>query len=190
MIPFLDLKRINAHHGAEIRIAINRVLDSGWYVLGQEVEAFEREFAAYCDVGHCIGVANGLDALSLILRAYGIGEGDEVIVPTLTFVATANAGTAIVQGTVAGEEHDRGCDVVGLDPGWSHEGHHETTEMIIATARRNDSLGTRGRWLIFAGLCTVSLALALGFAAFGAYLTLLKKVGPGPSGFVGVATPV
>ena len=89
MIPFLDLKRINARHEAGIRAAIDRVLDSGWYILGDECNAFEAEFAAYCEARHCIGVANGLDALHLILRAYGIGEGDEVIVPAYSFVATA-----------------------------------------------------------------------------------------------------
>ncbi|RZL31993.1 MAG: DegT/DnrJ/EryC1/StrS family aminotransferase [Rubrivivax sp.] len=87
-IPFLDLKQLNAAHDQAIRAGINRVLDSGWYVLGAEVEAFEREFAAYCQAKHCIGVADGLDALSLILRAMGIGPGDEVIVPSNTFIAT------------------------------------------------------------------------------------------------------
>lgn len=87
-IPFLDLKRLNAAHDAEIRAGIARVIDSGWYILGAEVAAFEREFAAYCGVRHCIGVADGLAALHLILRAYGIGEGDEVIVPSNTFIAT------------------------------------------------------------------------------------------------------
>jgi dTDP-4-amino-4,6-dideoxygalactose transaminase len=63
-------------------------MDSGWYLLGSELEAFEAEFADYCGTGHCIGVANGLDALHLIVRAYGIGPGDEVIVPSNTFIAT------------------------------------------------------------------------------------------------------
>jgi dTDP-4-amino-4,6-dideoxygalactose transaminase len=88
VIPFLDLKRINAVHDTAIRAAMARVLDSGWYVLGEEVDAFEREFASYCEVSHCVGVANGLDALHLMLRACGIGEGDEVIVPSNTFIAT------------------------------------------------------------------------------------------------------
>ncbi len=64
------------------------MLASGGYVLGAEVEAFEREFAAYCEVEHCVGVGNGLEALHLILRAYGIGPGDEVIVPANTYIAT------------------------------------------------------------------------------------------------------
>lgn len=88
MIEFLNLKRVNAPHELAMREAIHRVIDSGWYVLGQETEAFEQEFAAYCGAAHCIGVANGLDALHLILRGYGIGAGDEVIVPSNTFIAT------------------------------------------------------------------------------------------------------
>lgn len=87
-LPFLDLQRINAPYGSAIRSGIERVLASGWYVLGDEVAAFENEFAAYCGSRHCVGVANGLDALHLILRAYGIGAGDEVIVPSNTFIAT------------------------------------------------------------------------------------------------------
>lgn len=87
-IPFLDLKRINARHEQELLQASARVLQSGWYILGSEVEAFEQEFAAYCGVQHCIGVANGLEALHLILRAWDIGPGDEVIVPSNTFIAS------------------------------------------------------------------------------------------------------
>ena len=88
MLEFLNLKKVNSPHEAAIREAMGRVLDSGWYILGHETETFETEFAAYCGAAHCIGVANGLDALSLILRASGIGEGDEVIVPSNTFIAT------------------------------------------------------------------------------------------------------
>lgn len=88
MIPFLDLKAINLADAAELHGALQQVLDSGWFILGREVEAFEAEFAAYCGTSHAVGVANGLDAISLILRAYGIGEGDEVIVPSNTYIAT------------------------------------------------------------------------------------------------------
>ena len=87
-IPFLDLQGINLRHRADYREALERVLASGWLVLGPEVEAFEAEFAAYCGTKHCIGVGNGLDALHLVLRALGIGFGDEVIVPGNTFIAT------------------------------------------------------------------------------------------------------
>ncbi|CAG2151485.1 DegT/DnrJ/EryC1/StrS family aminotransferase [Ralstonia mannitolilytica] len=87
-IPFLDLKAINLSHRLQLEAAFEKVLHSGWYILGQEVTAFEQEFAQYCGVMHAIGVSNGLDALHLILRAYGIGTGDEVIVPANTYIAT------------------------------------------------------------------------------------------------------
>jgi dTDP-4-amino-4,6-dideoxygalactose transaminase len=87
-IPFLDLHAAYRELQEELDAVCRRVLSSGRYVLGQEVEAFEREFAAYCGVRHCIGVSNGLDALELILRGYGVGAGDEVIVPAHTFIAT------------------------------------------------------------------------------------------------------
>jgi dTDP-4-amino-4,6-dideoxygalactose transaminase len=87
-IPFLDLKATYTELKPEFDAAYHRVMDSGWYLLGSELEAFESEFAAYCNATHCVGVGNGLDALVLILRAYDIGPGDEVIVPAHTFIAT------------------------------------------------------------------------------------------------------
>jgi len=87
-VPFLDLKPQVDELRSELQDAFDRVLDSGWYILGGEVEAFERDFAEYCGVEHCVGVGNGLEALHLILRAYGIGVGDEVIVPSNTYIAT------------------------------------------------------------------------------------------------------
>jgi dTDP-4-amino-4,6-dideoxygalactose transaminase len=87
-IPFLELKPTYTELQPEFDAAYRRVMDSGWYLLGQELEAFEQEFAAYCGAAHCIVVGNGLDALHLILRAYGIGAGDEVIVPSHTYIAT------------------------------------------------------------------------------------------------------
>ena len=88
MIPFLDLKAPHVELRAEIDAAIARVLDSGWYVLGPEVEAFEAEYAAWCEARHAVSVANGLDALHLALRALDVGPGDEVIVPSNTYIAT------------------------------------------------------------------------------------------------------
>ncbi|MGG2084511.1 DegT/DnrJ/EryC1/StrS family aminotransferase [Lysinibacillus pakistanensis] len=88
MISFLDLKKINNQYANELKQAAERVIDSGWYISGEELEAFEKEFAAYCGTKHCIGVSNGLDALKLILQAYGVGEGDEVIVPSDTYIAS------------------------------------------------------------------------------------------------------
>jgi len=87
-IPFLDLRPQIDELRGEFQKAFDRVLDSGWFILGKEVEAFEQEFADYCEAAHCIGVGNGLEALHLILRAYGIGRGDEVIVPSNTYIAT------------------------------------------------------------------------------------------------------
>jgi dTDP-4-amino-4,6-dideoxygalactose transaminase len=87
-VPFLDLKSVYLEIKKELDESYARVMGSGWYILGAEVETFENEFAAYCEAKHCIGVANGLDALHLILRGYRIGEGDEVIVPANTYIAT------------------------------------------------------------------------------------------------------
>lgn len=92
MIPFLDLKSLNAQYRAELIEACTKVIDSGWYVQGNECKEFEKEFAEYCGTKYAIGVANGLDALILILRAYkelGImKDGDEVIVPSNTYIAS------------------------------------------------------------------------------------------------------
>lgn len=87
-IPFLDLKSAYLELKNELDEAYGRVMASGWYILGAETEEFEREFAKYCGAKYCIGVGNGLEALHLILRGYGIGKGDEVIVPANTYIAT------------------------------------------------------------------------------------------------------
>ena len=87
-VPFLDFTAPYAELKSELDEAYFRFMRSAWYVLGQEVEAFEQEYATYCGVKHCVGVANGLEALHLTLRAYGIGENDEVIVPSNTYIAT------------------------------------------------------------------------------------------------------
>lgn len=87
-IPFLDLKVQHQDLRAELTQAFNEVLDSGWFIQGNQLALFEQEYASYCGTKHCIGVGNGLDALHLILRAYGIGAGDEVIVPSNTYIAT------------------------------------------------------------------------------------------------------
>ncbi|HQQ36319.1 MAG TPA: DegT/DnrJ/EryC1/StrS family aminotransferase [Rugosibacter sp.] len=87
-VPFLDLGRLHQSIRTQLDEAYRRVMDSGWFIMGPELEAFEAEFAQYCEVKHCIGVGNGLEALHLLLRAYGIGPGDEVIVPSNTFIAT------------------------------------------------------------------------------------------------------
>ena len=92
MIPFLDLKGINAQYRAELIEACTKVIDSGWYIQGNECKEFEKEFAHYCGTTYAIGVANGLDALTLIFRAYKelgvMNDGDEVIVPSNTYIAS------------------------------------------------------------------------------------------------------
>lgn len=88
MIKFLDLHKINERFREEIEQRIKQVLDSGWYILGEQNKVFEKNFAQYCGVKHCIGCANGLDALSLIIKGYGFSDGDEIIVPANTYIAS------------------------------------------------------------------------------------------------------
>ena len=88
MIPFLNLKAPHEELRQEMSDALERVLNSGWYIHGTEVKQFESEFSSYCQSKYCVGVGNGLEALHLILRAFDIGEGDEVIVPANTYIAT------------------------------------------------------------------------------------------------------
>jgi dTDP-4-amino-4,6-dideoxygalactose transaminase len=88
MVPFLDLKSSYSELKEELDAAYHQVVESGWFVLGNELAAFEKEFADYCGVAHCIGVGNGLEALHLILLALKIGPGDEVVVPANTYIAT------------------------------------------------------------------------------------------------------
>ena len=97
MIPFLDLKKSNQPYNEEINDAVSRVIKSGYFIQGPEVKGFEKEFADYCGVSRCVGVANGLDALSLVLRAWKqmgkLKDNDEVIVPANTYIATVLAIT-------------------------------------------------------------------------------------------------
>jgi dTDP-4-amino-4,6-dideoxygalactose transaminase len=95
MIPFLDVGAAYREIRTEIDAAVHRVLSSGWYILGPEVEKFEAEWAEYCSADHAVGLANGLDALILALRALDVGPGDEVIVPSNTYIATWLAVTAV-----------------------------------------------------------------------------------------------
>lgn len=113
-IPFLDLRAGYLELKDELDAAYARFMDSGWYILGEEVEAFEREFAQYCGVEHCIGVANGLDALRLMLEAYGIGPGDEVIVPSNTYIATWLAVSQVGAVPVPVEPNPATCNIDAL----------------------------------------------------------------------------
>jgi dTDP-4-amino-4,6-dideoxygalactose transaminase len=112
-IPFLDLKDVNARQRDALIAAFTEVLDAGWFIHGKQCEAFEAEFAAYCEAKHCVGVSNGLDALHIILRAMSIGPGDEVIVPSNTFIATWLAVTFAGATPVPVEPREDTCN---LDP--------------------------------------------------------------------------
>lgn len=128
-IPFLDLKAPNLELKSELDEAYRRVMESGWYILGQEVEAFEREFAAYCGVEHCVGVGNGLDALHLILRAMDIGPGDEVIVPSNTYIASWLAVSYAGATPVPVEPDLSTCN---LNPAWIEAAITSRTKAIMA----------------------------------------------------------
>ncbi|MDH4151847.1 MAG: DegT/DnrJ/EryC1/StrS family aminotransferase [Betaproteobacteria bacterium] len=122
MIPFLDLKAINARERDALIAAFTRVLDSGWYVLGEEVAAFEREYAQYCGAQYAVGVGNGLDALTLTLRAYRelgrLKSGDEVVVPANTYIATILAITenGLVPLLVEPDPATFNLDPAGIEP--------------------------------------------------------------------------
>ena len=127
-IPFLDLKASYQDLKEELDAAYRRVMDSGWYVLGQEVENFEHEFAQYCETKHCIGVANGLEALQLTLCAMGIGPGDEVIVPTNTYIATWLAVSHTGATPVPVEPNQK---TYNIDPSLIEAAITENTKAII-----------------------------------------------------------
>jgi dTDP-4-amino-4,6-dideoxygalactose transaminase len=120
MVNFLSLKNINANFRSELIEACVRVIDSGWYISGKEVAAFESEFASYCDVNHCVGVANGLDALTLTIRAWKVlgrmADGDEVIVPANTYIASILAITEnnLVPVLVEPDEFSFNLDAKGI----------------------------------------------------------------------------
>jgi dTDP-4-amino-4,6-dideoxygalactose transaminase len=127
-VPFLDLKAPYAELREEFDEAFRRTAESGWFITGREVEAFEAEFAAHCGARHCVGVANGLDALHLTLRAMGIGAGDEVIVPSNTYVATWLAVSYAGATPVAVEPDDR---TYNLDPARIEEAITPRTKAIM-----------------------------------------------------------
>jgi len=129
VIPFLDLRLASEELRPEIDRAIARVVTSGCYILGAEVEAFESEFAAYCGARHCVGVGNGLDALTLLLRGLGIGAGDEVIVPSNTYIATWLAVSAVGARVVPVEPD---ASTYNLDPERAENALGPRTRAILA----------------------------------------------------------
>ncbi len=127
-VPFLDVAAGYRELRHELDAAYARVMDSGRYVLGDELEAFEREFALASDANHAVGVGNGLDALTIALRAYGIGSGDEVIVPAHTFIATWLAVVAC-GARVVPVDVDRATLLI--DPGSAAAAVSERTAAIV-----------------------------------------------------------
>ena len=125
MMPFLDIKGINLRQKEDFEIALRDVLASGWLVLGGQTKAFETEFADYCGTEFCVGVANGLEALCLVLRAWNIGPGDEVIVPSNTYIATWLAVTHV------------GAKIVAVEPDIdSYNISHQSIEKAITPDTR------------------------------------------------------
>jgi len=132
-VPFLDLKAVNAPYFSGFEQAFDTVVNSGWYIQGNEVKAFEREFADYCGVEHCIGVGNGLDALILIFRAYMemgmLHEGDEVIVPANTYIASI---LAITENRLKPVLVEPDLATYNLDPKLAEEAVTPRTKAILA----------------------------------------------------------
>lgn len=132
-IPFLDLKAINNQYRQKLIEAATRVIDSGWYIRGQEVESFEKEFATYCGTQYCIGVANGLDALILILRAWKelgqLKEGDEVIVPANTYIASI---LAITENRLTPILVEPDINTYNIDPNLIEQAITPKTKAILA----------------------------------------------------------
>jgi len=127
-VPFLELKPSYTELKEEIDAAVARVLDSGYYLLGRELEAFEREYADYCGAKHCIGVGNGLDALQMALRAMGVGPGDEVIVPSNTYIATWLAVSNVGATPVPVEPDER---TYNIDPDKVESAINSRTKAIL-----------------------------------------------------------
>ena len=128
-VPFLDVRKAYLELRSDLDAAYQRVMNSGQYILGDEVEAFEQEFAAYCGALHCVGVGNGFDALSLILLGFGIGGGDEVIVPSNTYIATWLAVSEVGASPVPVEPDPA---TLNLDPERLERAVTSRTRAIIA----------------------------------------------------------
>ena len=129
MIPFVSFEHMHDEIKEELRRAYERVMASAWFIQGEECAKFEEEFATYCGAKYCVGCGNGLDALFLILKAYEIGEGDEVIVPSNTFIATALAVSYTGAKPVFVEPDP---DSYTINPEWIEEKITEHTKAVIA----------------------------------------------------------
>lgn len=133
MIKFLDLKKINEPYETAFQEKLKSVLASGWYILGKEVQVFETNFADYCNAKHCVGVGNGLDALTLIFKAYiqlgKLQKGDEVIVPANTYIASI---LAIIQADLVPVLVEPKLETYNIDPSLIQNKITERTKAILA----------------------------------------------------------
>ena len=127
-IPFVSFKPMEKELDADLRAAFNRVFENSWYIEGKEDTAFEETFAKFCNVKYCVGTGNGLDALVLPLKALGVGEGDEVIVPSNTYIATALAVTYVGATPVFVEPI---IDTFNIDPTKIEEKITDKTKAIM-----------------------------------------------------------
>lgn len=128
-VPFQDFKAAYHELKSELDEAYLRFMESGWYVLGKELDAFEEEYAVYCEAPHCVGVANGLEALHLALRALGVGPGDEVIVPSNTYIAT---WLAVTQAGAIPVPVEPDPATYNLEPGMVEEAITPRTKVILS----------------------------------------------------------
>lgn len=128
MIKFLNLEKVNNRFRDDIDSEIKEILDSGWYLQGKKNEEFTTNFAKFCGAKHCLGVANGLDALNLIIRAYGFGVGDEIIVPANTYIASI---LAISQNGCTPVLVEPSIDTYNIDPELIEEKITEKTKAIL-----------------------------------------------------------
>ena len=135
-IPFVSFKPLEKELDNDLRAAFERVYNRSWYIEGEEDAAFEKAFAEYCGTKYCVGVGNGLDALFLALKALGIKQGDEVIVPSNTYIATALAVT-YVGATPIFVEPD--INTFNIDPTKIEEAITEKTKAVLVNTPNNPS---------------------------------------------------
>jgi len=181
-IPFLNLNAGYSEIREELDDAYKRVMESGWYILGEEVSAFESEFAKYCGVKHCIGTANGLEALFLVLKSWDIGKGDEVIVPSNTYIATwlAISHTGAIPVPVEPNEHTHNINPENIEKAITEKtkailpvhlyGHPADMDEISEIAKKNDLMvledSAQAHGTTYRGKKTGSLGDAAGFSFY------------------------
>lgn len=146
MVDFLDLKKINKECRSELIEACTRVIDSGWYINGQELSEFETEFANYCGTKYCVGVANGLDALTLTIRAWmelgKLAVGDEVIVPANTYIASILSITenGLVPVLVEPDERTYNLDPAKIEFRITEKNSFDSCRAFVRSSRRYESI--------------------------------------------------